>query len=315
MQWAVKALLTLLPEPDEIIKFIMFILLIPIAFIGLFFVIPITSYKTIPCASPSQVKIYIDTADKVSSGKGILIDWKDVISIDAVILDQDFSKATNSHVEEIAKRFFKEIKVNETYTYVDNDGKVKTGTRRVTKYILKSLNEVASELVNEGILKSEQIDDVLRYRNFDFDSLKDVGSDMPQGWSPIEKDFIWPVPNCFRITSKFGPRIDPVEGIDGFHYGVDIGAPFETQIVAAKDGIVKRASFMGTAGNAVIIVHENGYETRYFHLEKILVKSGQKVAAGTVIGLEGSTGKSTGPHLHFEIRYCGKALDPLTFFN
>lgn len=316
MQWAVKALLALLPEPEEIIKFILLVLFIPIAFIGLFFVIPITSYKTIPCASPSQVKIYIDTAQNVSNGKGILVDWKDVIAIDAVILDQDFTKTSQLHVEELSRKFIKTVEEDEIYTEFDAaTGKEVVKVKKVTKYYLKSLDDVVNELISEGVLNSDRIEDIYMYRNFDLDSLKDVGSDMPQDWNPIEKDFIWPVPNCFRITSKFGPRIDPVEGIDGFHYGVDIGGPFETPIVAAKDGVVKRAGSMGTAGNAVIIRHENGYETRYFHLAKILVKSGQKVSAGTVIGLEGSTGKSTGPHLHFEIRYCGKALDPLNFFK
>lgn len=145
--------------------------------------------------------------------------------------------------------------------------------------------------------------------------LQDVGCDMPEGWVPdLLGEFTWPVPASYRITSKFGPRVCPVEQIDGLHSGLDIGAPQGTAVVAAEAGVVIEAGMKGTAGRAVIIQHAEGYETRYYHLHSIYVQRGQEVERGEVIGGVGSTGRSTGNHLHFEIRRFTKAIDPLNFF-
>lgn len=115
------------------------------------------------------------------------------------------------------------------------------------------------------------------------------------------------VPVYGTITSRFG-AIENVRS--GAHTGLDIGAGNGTPILAAADGVVKHASPMGTYGNLVIVEHENGVETYYAHCSKILVKVGQRVSSGQNIALVGSTGNSTGNHLHFEVRINGKPVNP-----
>lgn len=110
-----------------------------------------------------------------------------------------------------------------------------------------------------------------------------------------------------RITSRYGA----VERVRyGAHTGLDIAAPAGTKILAVADGVVTHAGRMGSYGNLVIISHGNGVETYYAHCSKILVKEGQKVISGENIALVGSTGNSTGNHLHLEVRINGKAVNP-----
>jgi murein DD-endopeptidase MepM/ murein hydrolase activator NlpD len=124
--------------------------------------------------------------------------------------------------------------------------------------------------------------------------------------------FIWPV-NA-PITSPFGYRTDPVTGAIGFHAGLDLGAPCGTPIKAAGTGIVVSAGFnSGGYGNMTLISHGAGMSTLYGHQSSIIVAEGQSVAQGQVIGYVGSTGKSTGCHLHFEVRVNGNPVDPLGY--
>ncbi|HIK28207.1 MAG TPA: M23 family metallopeptidase [Oscillatoriaceae cyanobacterium M7585_C2015_266] len=105
------------------------------------------------------------------------------------------------------------------------------------------------------------------------------------------------------ITSAFGWRIHPIIGENSFHSGTDLAAPMGTPVLAAYDGKVKTADYLGGYGLTVILEHDNGTrETLYAHLSDIFVKPGDKVPQGSVIGTVGSTGNSTGPHLHFELR-------------
>ncbi len=121
------------------------------------------------------------------------------------------------------------------------------------------------------------------------------------------------VPLYGRITSKFGYRKDPFNGRLAFHSGLDLKAKPKQPVFATANGRVKFAGWSGGYGKLVIIKHKYGYETYYGHLYKIRVKKGQWVKAGTVIGYAGSTGRSTGVHLHYEIRRYGKLLNPLRY--
>jgi murein DD-endopeptidase MepM/ murein hydrolase activator NlpD len=121
--------------------------------------------------------------------------------------------------------------------------------------------------------------------------------------------------NLNRIASGFGYRIDPVYKVQKFHAGLDFTAPQGTPIYATADGTVKEAGFSsGGYGNNVVINHGYGYETLYGHMYKIKARSGQKVKRGEVIGYVGSTGKSTGPHCHYEVHKNGQPVDPVYFF-
>ncbi len=134
--------------------------------------------------------------------------------------------------------------------------------------------------------------------------------------SPTTADKVsFQMPVNGRISSDFGNRFHPIDRKIKFHSGIDIAVPKDTPVGAAADGIVKFAGWEGGYGNLVIIEHPDGSETRYGHNDKLLVVEGQSVAAGDVISLSGSTGKSTGPHLHFEVRVNGEAVNPRKFLS
>lgn len=118
-----------------------------------------------------------------------------------------------------------------------------------------------------------------------------------------------------RIASGYGMRIDPVYGTPKMHNGLDFTAPQGTPIYATGNGVVKTAGFSdGGYGNHVEINHGYGYKTLYGHMVKIKVRAGQKVKRGEVIGWVGSTGKSTGPHCHYEVHINGNEVNPVYFF-
>ncbi len=119
----------------------------------------------------------------------------------------------------------------------------------------------------------------------------------------------WPVYG--PLTSRFGVRRHPLFGIVRMHHGVDIGAPWGTPVRVASGGTVVFAGWFGGYGKLVVVDHGDGLATLYGHLSSIQVRPGQRVAPGTVVGRVGSTGYSTGPHLHFEIRVHGRPVDPL----
>jgi murein DD-endopeptidase MepM/ murein hydrolase activator NlpD len=128
---------------------------------------------------------------------------------------------------------------------------------------------------------------------------------------------IQPVSNkeLTRIASGFGSRIDPVYKVSKFHAGLDFAAPQGTPIYATADGRVKEAnSEAGGYGNHVVINHGYGYETLYGHMVRIKAHSGQSIKRGEVIGWVGSTGKSTGPHCHYEVHKNGTPVDPIYYF-
>lgn len=118
-----------------------------------------------------------------------------------------------------------------------------------------------------------------------------------------------------RIASGFGYRIDPVYKITKMHAGIDFTAPTGTPIYATADGTVKAANYnTGGYGNHVVINHGFGYETLYGHMVRIKARPGQKVKRGDIIGWVGSTGKSTGPHCHYEVHKNKNAIDPIYYF-
>lgn len=128
---------------------------------------------------------------------------------------------------------------------------------------------------------------------------------------------IQPVSNkdLTRIASGFGYRIDPVYKVTKLHAGLDFAAPIGTPIYATANGTIKEASFNeGGYGNHVVINHGYGYETLYGHMVRMKARAGQKVKRGEVIGYVGSTGKSTGPHCHYEVHKNGTPVDPVYFF-
>jgi murein DD-endopeptidase MepM/ murein hydrolase activator NlpD len=153
---------------------------------------------------------------------------------------------------------------------------------------------------------------------YQFDSYTDIEKLIKnQGEKLASIPAIQPVSNrdLDRIASGFGMRIDPVYGTPKWHKGLDFTAPQGTPIYATGNGTVREASFSaGGFGNHVIINHGYGYETLYGHMVRMKVREGQKVKRGELIGWVGSTGKSTGPHCHYEVHVNGVEVDPVYFF-
>ena len=134
----------------------------------------------------------------------------------------------------------------------------------------------------------------------------------------ISEDYIggamtWPIPGYTTITSEYGMRVHPITGAYKLHTGTDIGAPMGADFVASAKGVVTKATFNTAYGNMVIIDHGGGVQTLYAHGSEILVQVGQEVEAGTPVLKVGSTGYSTGPHAHFEIRINGQTVNPLDY--
>lgn len=128
--------------------------------------------------------------------------------------------------------------------------------------------------------------------------------------------FAWPAELQGKITSKFGWRTHPILGTLKYHSGIDIGGlGYGANVLASDGGTVLTATYSSSYGNYVTISHGNGYTTLYAHMSKLLVSKGDTVTQGQIIGLVGSTGLSTGPHLHFEIWEDGTRINPADFFS
>lgn len=124
---------------------------------------------------------------------------------------------------------------------------------------------------------------------------------------------VWPIPGYTTITSEYGMRVHPITGAYKLHTGTDIGAPMGADFVAAAKGVVTKAAMTPAYGNMVIIDHGGGVQTLYAHGSEILVQVGQEVEAGEAVLKVGSTGYSTGPHAHFEIRINGQTVNPMEY--
>jgi len=124
---------------------------------------------------------------------------------------------------------------------------------------------------------------------------------------------IWPIPGYTNITSQYGMRVHPITGAYKLHTGMDVGAPLGASFVAAANGIVSKATYNTAYGNMVIIDHGGGVQTLYAHGSEIIVQLGQTVSAGDEVLKVGSTGYSTGPHAHFEIRIDGQTINPVDY--
>ncbi len=164
--------------------------------------------------------------------------------------------------------------------------------------------EEARKAAEEAAAKAEAESDARRLNAIKDVVVKDV-SDPDQ--------MIWPLPGDGRIYSYFGPRKAPTKGASTYHRGLDIGGVTGASIVSVLSGTVTEAAYSASRGRYVKVDHGNGYCTFYMHCSKLLVSVGDKVLQGDVLGLVGSTGISTGPHLHFSLTVNGTYIDPLKY--
>ena len=178
-------------------------------------------------------------------------------------------------------------------------------TRR--EYYLSKLTKKEQELqaqIDEYNAQVTQIENEIKLL-----ALGSIGEDYVGG------ELIWPVPGRTSLTSLYGMRVHPITGAYKLHTGIDISAPLGTYFVAAANGVISKATYNTAYGNMVIIDHGGGVQTLYAHGNSILVQVGDEVKAGTPVLEVGSTGYSTGPHAHFEIRINGQTVNPLDYYQ
>jgi len=172
-----------------------------------------------------------------------------------------------------------------------------------------------SSLIKETSKKIDVIESQLNVQSKSFDDVHDMAKNKAKMLSCIPA--IMPVKDVdiYRISSHYGYRTDPFYKVQKLHSGIDFSGPIGTHIYSTGDGVVEKVSLGNTGyGNNIIINHGYGYKTRYAHVSKVYVKVGQKVKRGEYIADMGNSGKSTAPHLHYEVIKNNKAINPVNFF-
>ena len=197
--------------------------------------------------------------------------------------------------------------------HVDVDIK-KLGVGGVDSKDLKYLNNLAPVVSKEISELHLNIEKLSRQVNFELASYETIYNKVKNDIDRIRHiPSIRPVEGGF-LNSNFGYRQDPIDAVRRFHQGQDFSVPTGTPIFAPADGVVKRAYYIGGFGNHIKLDHASGYSTTFAHLSKIFVRHGQKVNRGDIIGETGNTGRSTAPHLHYEVHYRGTPKNPADFF-
>lgn len=219
----------------------------------------------------------------------------------AVIVD-DEQKGIASSLEEAQKIV---DSVNEKQSEYKEKAKLEIEEKYLQEYETIEDVEVAVNTIYEPIKKANDLIKVVKSTPAATETVSDeVLLALKQNLT--ELNFQVPVANPV-ITSRFGWRSS------GYHYGIDLAVPTGTPVYAAESGVVTYSGWMGAYGYLIIIQHASGYETRYGHCSRLLAEVGDEVAQGDLIAEAGSTGRSTGPHVHMEIRFEGTALNPEVF--
>jgi murein DD-endopeptidase MepM/ murein hydrolase activator NlpD len=196
---------------------------------------------------------------------------------------------------------------------IPDSARVKEMEKKKEVQLVQSMGE--TELVNSMAAQLNNLSLRMAYQVKSFGAIENMVKNKEKLLAAIPS--IQPISNrnLNRVSSGFGYRIDPVYKDRRLHPGLDFTAPVGTPIYAAADGVVRDAGFnTGGYGNRVVVNHGFGYETLYAHMVRIKARVGTRVKRGEVIGYVGSTGKSTGPHLHYEVHKNGTQLDPIYFF-
>ncbi|WP_295232215.1 M23 family metallopeptidase [Sediminibacterium sp.] len=196
---------------------------------------------------------------------------------------------------------------------IPDSARVKEMEKKKEVQLVQSMGE--TELVNSMAAQLNNLSLRMAFQVKSFGAIENMVKNKEKLLAAIPS--IQPISNrtLNRVASGYGYRIDPVYKDRRLHPGLDFTAPIGTPIYAAADGVVKDAGFnTGGYGNRVVVNHGFGYETLYAHMVRIKARVGTKVKRGEVIGYVGSTGKSTGPHLHYEVHKNGTQLDPIYFF-
>ena len=270
------------------------------------------------------------------------INWPEVLAVyavkvntdpnnptDVVTLDDDRVNILRGVLNDMAILSHHTTYHTEEHTVIGDDGEETTETVTIITLHIILTHRSADEMAVQYGFSGEQIallHELLSPEHYELWAML-LGGFVPGTGEILTGDpnrnpngiFSWPLAGSWPVNSGFGNRPNPFNGEPEFHHGIDIAAPAGTPILAAADGIVIVAngtdSWGGGFGFHIQIQHEGGYVTLYAHCSRISVRNGQEVVKGEVIGFVGSTGRSTGPHLHWEIHHNGVRVDPLRYFG
>lgn len=183
------------------------------------------------------------------------------------------------------------------------------------EYYQRLLNKTNSQVVSHTSQKLDEAKKQLYIQSKSYDAIVDLAKNNEARLEHIPA--IQPVLNkdLNRVASGYGWRIDPIYHTRRFHAGMDFTAPEGTEVFATGNGRIIRANWQSGYGNCIDVDHGYGYMTRYAHLSKMHVREGQNVKRGDIIGEVGSTGKSTGPHLHYEVHLRGQVMNPQNYYH
>ncbi|MBO4987110.1 MAG: M23 family metallopeptidase [Paludibacteraceae bacterium] len=191
---------------------------------------------------------------------------------------------------------------------------IRQGTQRKISYYEEIARMTNNQLSADLSLKVDILEKEIYVQTKSYDDIIEMAKKQEIRMENIPA--IQPVLNkdLTRVASGYGMRIDPVYHVRKFHQGMDFTAPTGTEVFATGNAKVKFSGWKQGYGNTIILDHGFGYETVYAHLYKSLVRKGQKVRRSDIIGLVGNTGKSTGPHLHYEVRLNDRPVDPRNYY-
>lgn len=191
---------------------------------------------------------------------------------------------------------------------------IRQGTQQKISYYEQIAQMTNSQLSSDLTLKVDVLEKEMYVQAKSYDEVLEMAKTQEIRMENIPA--IQPVMNkdLKRVASGYGMRVDPVYHVRKFHQGMDFTAPTGTEVFATGNATVKFSGWKQGYGNTVILDHGFGYETLYAHLFKSLVRKGQKVRRSDIIALVGNTGKSTGPHLHYEVRLNSKPVDPRNYY-
>ena len=244
------------------------------------------------------------TSESFTEMLGNYYNLKDLIEYDSELLEtaknQRREIATTKKI--LAEKKQQVVKDKQTQ---QKKSQVLSNVKKTREYYLSKLSKEEQELqaqIDEYNTQVAEIEAEIKMM-----ALNSIGPDYMGG------AMTWPVPGYTSLTSLYGMRVHPITKAYKLHTGVDISAPMGATFVAAADGVVTKATFNKAYGNMVVIDHGGGVQTLYAHGSEILVQVGQQVTKGTQVLKVGSTGYSTGPHAHFEIRINGQTVDPLEY--
>jgi murein DD-endopeptidase MepM/ murein hydrolase activator NlpD len=191
---------------------------------------------------------------------------------------------------------------------------IRQGTNSKINYYDQLAQMTNSQMVADLTAKVDLLEKEIYVQAKSYDELLELAKNQATRMEHLPA--IQPVLNedLKRVASGYGMRVDPVYHVRRFHRGMDFSAPTGTEVFATGNATVKFTGWKQGYGNTIILDHGFGYETLYAHLHKSLVRKGQKVRRSDIIALVGNTGKSTGPHLHYEVHLDGKPVDPRNYY-